>query len=456
MLAEPHHIRRAGVCSAPRRRRVRWLETGLVVGLASLFSASCAPEEPHHPENAIVLGTLLPFSGSESAIGRNLEQAMLLAVQDLNAAGGLDGRPFHLRTRDSHSSSERGLEGLLELLFTDQVRYLIGPEENRLAREIAREVKALDVFHMLPGYAAPAVARSEATGGWMRLAPSSFDVGCTLARIAFDEGIDTVNTLASRDDYNTTVSSEFTTHFAALGGRILPSVTFASGQHTYVSDIESAFGASAGRTLLASYPTAGSTIVTEWAVSGRPGTWFLGPALRTEVLLANIPTGALDGYVGVSPSLSLRSECRTTTEGPQAVDCTSGNAAAFIERFSSFWDGEAPLPAAHFYYDGVVLIAMGLAYAQAKSGVIPTSGHELHAIIRELNDPAHEAASWRDLPAALTKLRAGIPLRYVGAAAEYQFDDYGANRHYFMQLWTVDGDALVDLAPVAVSCFGGR
>ncbi|WP_438023965.1 ABC transporter substrate-binding protein [Sorangium sp. So ce233] len=456
MLATPHRLRRTGVCSAPGRRLMRWLETGLVVGLASLFSASCAQEEPDPPGNPIVLGALLPFSGSESAIGRNLEQAMLLAVQDLNAAGGLDGRPFRLRSRDSHSSSERGFDELLKLLYTDQVHYLIGPEENGLARDIALDVKALDVFHMLPGYAAPAVARSEAMGGWMRLAPSSYDVGCTLARIAYDEGIDTVNSLAARDDYNTTVSSEFATHFAALGGRIFPSVTFTSGQQTYASKIESAFEADVGRTLLAAYPTTGSTIVTEWAVSGRPGTWLLGPALRTEVLLANIPTGSLDGYIGVSPSLSLRSECRATAEGHPVVDCTTGNAAAFIGHYSRLWDGEAPLPAAHFYYDGVVLIAMGLAYAQATSGAIPTSGHELHEIIRELNDPTHEAASWRDLPAAMAKLRAGIPLRYVGAAAEYQFDSYGANRHYFMQLWTVDGDAFVDLAPVGVSCVGRR
>ncbi|WP_434042729.1 MULTISPECIES: ABC transporter substrate-binding protein [Sorangium] len=435
---------------------MRWPETGLAVGLASLLSASCAPEEPHPPENAILLGALLPFSGRESAIGRNLEQAMLLAVQDLNAAGGLDGRPFHLRSRDSHSSAERGFEELLKLLYTDQVRYLIGPEENGLARDIARDVKALDVFHMLPGYAAPTVARSETMGGWMRLAPSSFDVGCTLARIAFDEGIGTVNSLAALDDYNTTVSSEFTTRFAALGGRILPSVTFTPGQQTYASKIESAFDAKAGRTLLASYPTTGSTIVTEWAVSGRPGTWFLGPALRTEVLLANIPTGSLDGYVGVSPSLSLPSECSMMADGQQVVDCTTGNAAAFIGHFSTFWGGEAPLPAAHFYYDGVVLVAMGLAYAQAKSGAIPTSGHDLHEIIRDLNDPAHEAASWRDLPAAMAKLRAGTPLRYVGAAAEYQFDGYGANRHYFMQQWTVEGDSFVDLDPVPVSCAGAR
>jgi neutral amino acid transport system substrate-binding protein len=435
---------------------MRCVETALLVGLASLLSASCSPAAPDHPEDAVVIGALLPFSGSESAIGRNLEQAMLLAIEDLNAAGGIDGRPFDMRSRDSHSNSERGLNQLLELLYTDGVAYLVGPEENDLARSIAQDVKNLDVFHMMPGYAAPSVARSEVKGGWMRLAPSAYDVGCALAIIAVREGIDTVNSLAARDDYNAGVSSEFTTNFAALGGRVLPSVMFTSGQQTYTSKIESAFDAHAGRTLLAAYPATASTIVTEWTVSGRPGDWFLGPALRTEVLLANIPTGSLDGYLGVSPSLSLRSECRSVDEGGETVDCTTGNAAAFIGHFSRRWSGEAPLPAAHFYYDGVVLIAMGLVYAQAKSGTIPSSGHELQKIIRELSSPDHEAASWRELNEAMTKLRAGVPLRYVGAAAEYEFDRYGASRHDIMQKWTIDGGAFVDLASVFVRCRGLR
>ncbi|WP_438018676.1 ABC transporter substrate-binding protein [Sorangium sp. So ce315] len=420
--------------------------------LVALLSASCASTAPERPEDAIVLGALLPFSGSESAIGRNLEQAMLLAVDDVNAAGGLRGRPFDLRSRDSHSSPERGFDQLVELLYADQVAYLIGPEENELARKIAQDVKARDVFHMLPGYAAPSVARSETRGGWMRLAPSSFEVGCALALTAASERIRSVNSLAARDDYNASVSSAFTTLFAALGGRVLPSVTFTSGEPTYATKIKSAFATRVGRTLLAAHAATASTIVTEWTVSGRPGTWLLGPALRTDVLLANVPTGALDGYLGVSPSLSLRSECHVVDEAGQAVDCTTENAAAFIGHFSRRWDGEAPLPAAHFYYDGVVLIAMGLVYAEAKSGKIPSSGHELRRILRELNSPENEAASWRDLRSAMERLRAGIPLRYVGAAAEYEFDKYGANLHHFMQQWTIERDRFVDLAPIAVTC----
>ncbi|MGK3981852.1 ABC transporter substrate-binding protein [Sorangium sp. So ce136] len=422
------------------------------MGLASLNLVSCSPTAPVHPENAVVLGALLPFSGSESAIGRNLEQAMLLAIEDLNAAGGLDGRPFDILSRDSHSGSERGWNRLLELLYVDEVDYLIGPEENDLARAISPDVKALDRFQMLPGYAAPAAARSEAKGGLVRLAPSPFAVGCALAKCAVEEGIDTVNTLAARDDYNASVSREFTSNFVALGGELLPSVLFMSGEQTYTSKIESAFEPHAGRTLLAAYPATASTIVTEWTVSGRPGTWLLGPALRAEALFANIPAGSLDGYLGVSPSLSLRSECQVMDGAEETVSCTTENAAAFARRFSSRWSGEAPFPAAHFYYDGVVLIAMGLVYAQAKNGSIPTSGHALQTILRELSNPENDVASWRDLKSAMTSLRAGIPLRYAGAAAEYEFDRYGANKHYFMQKWTIERETFVDLAPVPVTC----
>ncbi|WP_438035300.1 ABC transporter substrate-binding protein [Sorangium sp. So ce204] len=430
------------------------------MGLASLLSASCsstAPDEPDEPENAIRIGALLPFSGSESAIGRNLEQAMLLAVEDVTAAGGLEGRPFDIVSRDSHSSQDRGLDQLLSLIYTDDVRYLVGPEENELARDIAIEVKKEDLLHMLPSYAAPSIARREDDGGRVRLAPSPLGIGCALAKTIVSEGVRTANSLSARDDYNTAVSTEFTTHFAALQGRILPSVTFKPGAQTYKDKINAAFNPerTAGRTLLAAYPSAASTIVTEWTVHGRPGRWLLGPALHTEVFLANIPQGTLDdNSYGISPSLSLRSECSPDPDDPagEALSCTRWNAEAFTYHFSRRWNHEVPFPAAHFYYDGVVLIAMGLVYGYATTGQIITSGNELRQKILELNDPKNDVAVWWDLKAAMAKLRAGTPLRYIGAAAEYEFDTYGASQNHIMQKWTIQGDKFVDGDPFDAKC----
>ncbi len=60
-------LHRAGAWLGSRRRRMRCMETGLIVGLASLLSASCsstATDEPDEPENAIKIGALLPSPGA--------------------------------------------------------------------------------------------------------------------------------------------------------------------------------------------------------------------------------------------------------------------------------------------------------------------------------------------------------------------------------------------------------
>ena len=423
-----------------------------MLGLTSLLQASCSPAAPPHPDNAVLIGTLLPFTGSNSAIGRNLEQAMLLAVEDLNAAGGLGGRPFDIVSRDSNSGSERGFNQLLELLYTDQVAYLVGPEENNLALQTVSDIEALDVFNMLPGYASPSVARVEPTGAWMRLPPSAFTTGCAFAKRALHDGVRSGNALSSRDDYNASVSNEFTTDLIASGDTTVPSVTFASGVDSYAAEIDAVFGFGAERTLLAAYPEDAATIVTEWTISGRPGAWLLGPALHNDGFLVNIPIGSLDGYFGVSPSLSLASECHVVDPTQETLSCTTGNAESFVEHFSHRWSGDVPFPAAHFYYDGVVLLAMGLAYARATGGALPSSAKALQQIILDLNTQDRGTASWRDLPTAMSKLGAGTPLRYVGAAAEYAFDPYGAAQYTLMQAWTIKSGTFVDLGPIPAAC----
>jgi neutral amino acid transport system substrate-binding protein len=419
--------------------------------VAALLSSCATPPAPY-PPNAVVIGTLLPFTGNESGIGRNLEQAMLLAVEDLNAAGGLGGQPFGLLSRDSNSGSQRGLNQLLELLYNDQVAYLVGPEENALAQGTVSDIEALDVFNMLPGYAAPSVAHVQASGAWMRLAPAARDVGCALAKRAALEGAKSANVLNASDDYNGNVASYFASLFGRAGGTVLPSVAFQPGADSYAPQLESVFGEGADRTLLCAYPDTASTIVTEWTISGHQGSWLLGPALRADVFLVNIPIGSLDGYFGASPSLSLASECEVVDPVQDTLSCGTRNADRFAAHFSARWNGDVPFPAAHFYYDGVVLLAMGLQYARATTGGLPSSAITLHQTILDLNASGQEAASWADLGTAMTRLGAGHKVRYVGAAAEYDFDQYGAAQYSIMDGWTIKGTDFIDLGPVSAVC----
>jgi len=408
----------------------------------------CAPDDSASTDG-IAVGAILPFTGKEAALGRNLEQALLLAVADVNDAGGIGGQKLRLVTRDSNSGSERGLEQLLELLYTDKVKYLIGPEETELANAIVPDVKGLDILDILPGYQAPAIEHPSARGAWVRLAPSTTALSCAMSKQVQRDGARKVNALTASGDYNSSLASDFTSQIGRVGGVSLPSVTAPVGDTSYVDEIDQVMSYGADVTLLAAPPESAATIATEWTIAGRPGAWYLSPLLRADVFLENIPFGTLNGAHGLSPSSSLASEC-TAGEGDE-LHCTQSNAKAFAEHFARYWEGDRPFAAANYYYDAVVLLALALNKGFAEEGVLP-GVKLLQEDIRELGDSTAEPVRWNDLRGPLTEIRLGTEVRYVGAAAEYTFDKYGAAQHSVFDTWTIANDGFVGTGTYKATC----
>ncbi|MGE5787513.1 MAG: ABC transporter substrate-binding protein [Myxococcales bacterium] len=436
-------------CSSTLRRSAGFV-CNLVV--AWFACAGCTSTETQSHGETIRIGASLPFTGNESAMGRNLEQAMLLAVDDINATGGINGVPIELITRDSNSGSARGLNDILDLLYNEQVDYLIGPEETELAKRIVEDVRRLDVLNILPGDAAPASNSSSTMGSWLRLSPTPFSIACGLGAHAISEGAQTANAIYSLEDYNTSLATDFRFHYKSFGGRLLSSVTIQSAQDSYQSAIGRVVASNADETLLIAYPAAAAELITEWKIAGGRGKWYLSPLLRTEVFLLNIPYGALDGSFGLSPALSLRSECQQLdgyAAGP--IECSRANRRRFVNHFVQHSDGTRPFTAAHFYYDSVVLLASALQFAVATQGSIPGS-KELHRIIRNLNQTTNEPGYWYDLPSAMKSLAAGHPVRYVGAAAEYEFNEFGVAQHRTFDSWTIRNNAFLEQGAYYASC----
>jgi len=420
-----------------------------LVACLSAFGCSAGPAASA-PGESIQVGAILPFTGKEAALGRNIEQAMLLAMEDVNNAGGIDGTRLEIVSRDSNSGSDRGLNDLLNLIYNDKVEYLIGPEETELANAIVPDIKGLNITNILPGYAAPSVQRASATGAWYRLAPAAFDIGCAFARHAEEDGVESANALSMTDDYNATMASAFAQQYSQQG-HIFPSVTVQAGQSTYSSAIKRALDFKPERTVLNANPGTGAEVITEWAIGDGRGAWYLSPLLRSDAFLINVPYGSLDGLLGISPTLSLRSECDALTGFDHgAIACKRTNATRFNAHFAARWGGTQPFPAAHLYYDAVVLLALGMRYSLATTGRI-LEAPELHKLILQLNDANNPPAYWYDLKAAFAALESG-ERRFVGSGAEYSFDRYGAAQHVIFDTWTVAAQSFVDTGSYYASC----
>jgi branched-chain amino acid transport system substrate-binding protein len=104
--------------SSPGRITRRWLApaTVLLAGVIPLFGAAVDP---------IKIGEIEPLTGKEAAFGQSSHRGIVLAVEELNARGGILGRPVLLVTEDNQSKAGDSATIAKKLIGRDRVVAII-------------------------------------------------------------------------------------------------------------------------------------------------------------------------------------------------------------------------------------------------------------------------------------------------------------------------------------------
>src|SRR5438309_9449271 len=76
--------------------------------------------------DTIKIGVDGPFTGGSSSMGVSMRDGVRLAVDEINKAGGVLGRPLQLVERDDESKNERGVQIAQELINKEKVAAVVG------------------------------------------------------------------------------------------------------------------------------------------------------------------------------------------------------------------------------------------------------------------------------------------------------------------------------------------
>ncbi len=128
------------------RRSVLKGAAGLgVVGVASPFVIAARADTP------IRIGMIDPLTGVYAAVAQNEVIGAKLAVDQINAAGGVLGRPLELLVEDSANDVGTGVQKARKLIDRDQVSFLIGDVNSGIAQAIAQVSNEKKILHIVSG-----------------------------------------------------------------------------------------------------------------------------------------------------------------------------------------------------------------------------------------------------------------------------------------------------------------
>src|SRR6478735_6948900 len=125
------------------------LKTAGLVGVAQIASPFVITARA---ADEVKIGFDNPITGVYAALGKNELIGAQLALEQINAKGGILGRKAQLLVEDSTSGDAgTAVEKARKLIDRDKVNFLLGNINSALALAIAQVSNEKGVFHVVPG-----------------------------------------------------------------------------------------------------------------------------------------------------------------------------------------------------------------------------------------------------------------------------------------------------------------
>jgi ABC-type branched-subunit amino acid transport system substrate-binding protein len=151
----------------------------------------------------LIIGTLLPETGNLAYLGPPEIAGAQLAINDINAAGGVFGQPVQLIQRDSGDTSTDIATQSVDQLLQAGANAIIGAASSGVSLTVIDAITQAGVMQFSPANTSDQFTNYDDNGLYFRTAPADTLQARALADLVIEDGNNTVGILALNDPYGT-------------------------------------------------------------------------------------------------------------------------------------------------------------------------------------------------------------------------------------------------------------
>jgi ABC-type branched-subunit amino acid transport system substrate-binding protein len=407
-----------------------------VVGAIGLMVAiGCGGDSG--PSGPVKVGLLAPKTGALMQVGESFERVAIVAKDDINAKGGVDGRELELLVEDTQTTADTAgakLQGLID----QGVIAVVGPAtsgEVTNAYPVARDMK---VPIISPSSTAPALSRTTVDdGGYMfRNVPDDEIQGIAMAyylKNLRNPMVPSVAVVFENSPYGMGLKDAFKTAYENLGGDVVAGGEIAFEQNlandaaaTPTIDSLVAMNPQPQMVVLIALEQDAVKLVKAWDNTGSPRIanmqWFMTDGARSSGFLTQAPA-SVRGMCGTAPTFPVT--------GLAYGELQTAYEAAYTDSIGdqvfapNVWDG--------FHLIAAAMVQQTYAHRGEDLG----GEHLRDAITTVSRDgQTYHSGLWRDM---ISAIRAGNDVDYDGAAGPNDFDVVGQAVGPY-EVWCISGD----------------
>ena len=196
-------------------------------------SESSAPEG----DGTLTLGSLLPQTGDLAFLGPPEFAGVDLAVEDMNAAGGVLGQDVVNVKADSGDGTPDIAGSEVDKLFNQDADAVIGAAASGVSVSVIDKITGAGVVHFSPANTAAGFDTYDDNGLYFRTAPSDRLQGQVLANLAVEDGFSNVAIMARQDFYGEGLAEQVQTTLEEKGATVADFVLYAADAQNYTAEV---------------------------------------------------------------------------------------------------------------------------------------------------------------------------------------------------------------------------
>lgn len=197
--------------------------------VAVLALSGCAKAE----SKTIKIGGIYPLSGSVAVYGNEARNGVQMAIEEINAAGGINGKQVELVAEDDEGNPEKTVNAYKKLTTKDGVKFIIGSLTSGCTQAITSLAQAQKVLVVAPAATAPAVTDAgnyifrtcfiDPFQGTVGAKFAYENLGSRKAAVLYDVG----------NDYSVGLFDNFKKSFESAGGTIVAAESYSTGDKDF-------------------------------------------------------------------------------------------------------------------------------------------------------------------------------------------------------------------------------